>query len=82
MIQDIYPFTEFNLVIREEIYNIFGVKKVMRRKESPVNFKGWNVIGEPIPDKHFAVTKFKFRRDIPHKLLHILYKKNRLQFLL
>ena len=29
---------------------------------------GWTIIGNPIPNKYFAITKFKFVKNSPYKL--------------
>jgi hypothetical protein len=71
IIKNHFPFTEFNLNIRNKISEpdkVFNRCKIIPFDKSPIDFIGWNIIGSPIQNKYFAITKFKYRRKTPNTL--------------
>lgn len=76
IIKNNFPFTEFNLNIRNKISKPDRLNRssIIHFDKSPINFIDWNIIGSPMPNKYFAITKFKYRRKTSHALSVLSYK--------
>ena len=75
LIKKYYPFTSFNIEIRDKIIYEYPYKKIIRTEKCPIFLHDWVVIGNPIPNKYFAITKFKIVKNSPYKLSILAHKQ-------
>ena len=70
-----YPFNEFKLIVRNIIYPHpkYDDRKCHKSREL-LKFTDWFFANKMIQDKHFAVTKFTYRKITPTSLLSLCYK--------
>ena len=73
VVNEYYPFNSFSLEVFDIIKEEFLYNKIIRTKVCPFVIEGWHTIKDPIPNKHFASTQFKFVKNKPFSLSLIAF---------